>query len=140
MEPTFERVTFVVDHPGSTTPLAKRHRTKPGRVERFEVFYPGVRAGNAYTELNDPDEQERRFREQLGERGDDGYAYDADFVQRAAIRAAAAARGSASGVDRMVMALTGTDVHQGRHPVPAGPVALSAAPRPYTPAGPMGSG
>ncbi|MGP8110519.1 MAG: lysine--tRNA ligase [Thermoplasmata archaeon] len=107
VEPTFERVTFVVDHPEVTTPLAKRHRSKPGRVERFEVFYPGYELGNAYTELNDPDEQERRFREQLGERGDDGYAYDADFV-RALRFGLPPCSGIGLGVDRMVMALTGT--------------------------------
>ncbi len=106
VEPTFDRVTFVVDHPAATTPLAKRHRTKPGRVERFEVFYPGFELGNAYTELNDPDEQERRFREQLGERGDDRYAYDSDFVE--ALRyGLPPTTGIGLGVDRIVMALTG---------------------------------
>ncbi|HYA10206.1 MAG TPA: lysine--tRNA ligase [Thermoplasmata archaeon] len=107
VEPTFDRLTFVVDHPQATTPLAKRHRAKPGRVERFEVFVPGFELGNAYTELNDPDEQERRFREQLGERGDDRYAYDEDFVQ--ALRyGLPPTTGVGIGVDRMLMALTGT--------------------------------
>lgn len=107
VEPTFDRVTFVVDHPASTTPLAKRHRSKAGRVERFEVFYPGYELGNAYTELNDPDEQERRFREQLGDRGDDRYAYDADFV-RALRYGLPPTAGVGLGVDRLVMALTGS--------------------------------
>ncbi len=107
VEPTFDRVTFVVDHPEATTPLAKRHRSKPGRVERFEVFFPGFELGNAYTELNDPDEQERRFREQLGERGGDGYAFDADFV-RAMRYGLPPCTGIGLGVDRIVMALTGT--------------------------------
>ncbi len=107
VEPTFDRVTFVVDHPAVTTPLAKRHRSKPGRVERFEVFYPGYELGNAYTELNDADEQEQRFREQLGERGDDVYAYDADFV-RALRYGLPPCTGIGLGVDRLVMALTGT--------------------------------
>jgi lysyl-tRNA synthetase, class II len=107
VEPTFDRVTFVVDHPAATTPLAKRHRSKPGRVERFEVFCPGFELGNAYTELNDPDEQERRFREQLDERGDDRYAYDADFV-RAMRYGLPPCTGIGLGVDRIVMALTGT--------------------------------
>jgi lysyl-tRNA synthetase, class II len=107
VEPTFERVTFVVDHPAVTTPLAKRHRTKSGRVERFEVFYPGYELGNAYTELNDPDEQEQRFREQLDERGDDRYAYDADFV-RALRFGLPPCSGIGLGVDRIVMALTGS--------------------------------
>jgi len=107
VEPTFERVTFVIDHPEVTTPLAKRHRTKAGRVERFEVFFPGFELGNAYTELNDADEQERRFREQLDERGDDRYAYDEDFV-RAMRFGLPPCTGVGLGVDRIVMALTGT--------------------------------
>jgi lysyl-tRNA synthetase, class II len=107
VEPHLEGVTFVIDHPAATTPLAKRHRSKPGRVERFEMFYRGYELGNAYTELNDPDEQERRFREQLGGRGDDTYAYDADFV-RALRHGMPPASGIGIGVDRLVMALTGT--------------------------------
>ncbi len=106
VEPTFDRLTFVVDHPQATTPLAKRHRSKPGRVERFEVFVPGYELGNAYTELNDPDEQERRFREQLGERGDDRYAFDEDFV-RALRYGLPPTTGVGLGVDRLVMGLTG---------------------------------
>ena len=107
VEPHLERLTFVVDHPAETTPLAKRHRSKPGRVERFEMFYGGMELGNAYTELNDPDEQERRFQEQLGSRGEDTYAYDADFV-RALRHGMPPATGIGCGVDRLVMALTGT--------------------------------
>ena len=106
VEPTIDRVTFVVDHPASTTPLAKRHRTKPGRVERFEIFAPGFELGNAYTELTDPDEQEERFRAQLGERGDDRYAYDADFVE--ALRyGLPPTTGIGLGIDRIVMGLLG---------------------------------
>ncbi len=106
VEPSFTGLTFVVDHPAATTPLAKRHRTKPGRVERFEIFVPGYELGNAYTELNDPDEQERRFREQLAERGVEQYAYDADFV-RALRHGLPPTTGVGLGVDRIVMALTG---------------------------------
>lgn len=106
VEPTLVRPTFVLDFPASTTPLAKRHRTRPGRVERFELFYRGIELGNAYTELNDPDEQERRFVEQLTARGEDHYAYDADFVE--ALRyGLPPATGLGIGVDRMVMALAG---------------------------------
>ncbi len=107
VEPTFDRLTFVVDHPEATTPLAKRHRSKPGRVERFEIFVPGFELGNAYTELNDPEEQERRFRAQLGDRGDDRYAYDDDFV-RALRHGLPPTTGVGFGVDRLLMALTGT--------------------------------
>jgi lysyl-tRNA synthetase class 2 len=107
VEPHLERLTFVVDHPASTTPLAKRHRSKPGRVERFEMFYNGFELGNAYSELNDPDEQERRFQEQLGHQGGDTYAYDADFV-RALRHGMPPATGIGFGVDRLIMGLTGT--------------------------------
>ena len=106
VEPTIDRVSFVVDHPAITTPLAKRHRSNPGRVERFEIFYRSFELGNAYTELNDPDEQERRFREQLSARGEDSYAYDADFV--AALRyGMPPATGIGIGIDRVAMALLG---------------------------------
>ena len=104
--PSLLRPTFVVDHPEASTPLAKRHRSKPGRVERFELFCRGYELGNAYTELNDPDEQERRFREQQAARGRDRYEYDADFVE--ALRyGMPPTSGFGVGVDRMVMALTG---------------------------------
>ncbi len=107
VEPTIDHVTFVVDHPASTTPLAKRHRTKAGRVERFEIFVRSFELGNAYTELNDPEEQERRFREQLSARGEETYAYDADFV--AAMRyGMPPATGIGIGIDRVVMALLGS--------------------------------
>jgi lysyl-tRNA synthetase class 2 len=106
VEPELKRPTFVLDHPASTTPLAKRHRSKPGRVERFEMFYQGFELANAYTELNDPDEQERRFKDQQGSRGEDRYAYDADFV--AALRhGMPPATGIGIGIDRLVMALSG---------------------------------
>lgn len=105
--PTLDRPTFVLDFPTSTTPLAKRHRARPGRVERFELYCRGYELGNAYTELNDPDEQESRFQEQLTARGEDSYAYDADFVE--ALRyGMPPATGIGIGIDRMVMALTGT--------------------------------
>jgi lysyl-tRNA synthetase, class II len=107
VEPSLDRPTFVTDYPETTTPLAKRHRTKPGRVERFELFWKGLELGNAYTELNDPEEQETRFRAQLTARGEDHYAYDSDFID--ALRyGMPPASGVGIGIDRMVMALTGT--------------------------------
>lgn len=106
--PTLVRPTFVLDHPASTTPLAKRHRSKPGRVERFELYCEGVELGNAYTELNDPLEQEIRFQTQLAVRGEDRYAYDADFVE--ALRyGMPPATGVGIGIDRAVMFLLGLD-------------------------------
>jgi lysyl-tRNA synthetase class 2 len=104
--PTLHRPTFVFDHPTMTSPLAKRHRSKEGRIERFELYCRGFELGNAYTELNDPDEQERRFLEQLSARGDEHYAYDADFVE--ALRyGMPPSTGLGIGIERMVMALTG---------------------------------
>ena len=106
VEPTFDRVTFVVDYPAATTPLAKRHRSKPGRVERFEVFHPGFELANAYTELNDPDEQADRFLAQLGERGDDRYAVDEDYVNALGY-GLPPNTGVGFGVDRLLMGLLG---------------------------------
>lgn len=106
VEPTLTRPTFVLDFPEATTPLAKRHRSLPGRVERFELYHRGFELANAYTELNDPDEQERRFRAQLGGGADDHVAYDADFVE--ALRyGMPPTSGLGIGIDRMVMALLG---------------------------------
>jgi lysyl-tRNA synthetase, class II len=107
VEPTLTDPTFVVDYPAVTTPLAKRHRSKAGRVERFELYYQGVELANAYTELNDPDEQERRFREQRSARADEQYAFDEDFIE--ALRYGLPPNtGVGIGIDRLVMALTGT--------------------------------
>ena len=107
VEPTLVRPTFVLDHPVATTPLAKRHRRLPGRVERFELYCRGVELGNAYTELNDPDEQAARFDAQLGGRAGDYYAQDTEFV-RALRYGMPPSTGLGIGVDRMVMALTGS--------------------------------
>ncbi|MCI4317424.1 MAG: lysine--tRNA ligase, partial [Thermoplasmata archaeon] len=90
----------------STTPLAKRHRSRPGLVERFEFYCRGVELGNAYTELNDPAEQRRRFEEQVSSRRDDHYAYDGDFVEALGF-GMPPATGLGIGVDRLVMALAG---------------------------------
>lgn len=112
VEPKLQKPTFVLDYPFETTPLAKRHRSKPGRVERFELFYHGIELGNAYSELNDPDEQEARFRSQLasaaGPSGEveEHYAYDEDFVE--ALRyGMPPAGGLGMGIDRLAMAMLG---------------------------------
>jgi lysyl-tRNA synthetase, class II len=106
VEPTLTRPTFVVDHPLATTPLAKRHRSKPGRVERFELYCRGVELANAYSELNDPDDQVRRFAEQLAAKGTEFYAMDRDFVE-ALQYGMPPASGVGFGIDRAFMALTG---------------------------------
>ncbi len=104
VEPTLQEPTFVEDHPRSTTPLAKRHRSLPGRVERFELFYRGYELGNAYTELNDPDEQLARFEEQRATRGEETYALDEDFVE--ALRyGMPPTTGVGMGVERLLMSL-----------------------------------
>ncbi|MGA7923449.1 MAG: lysine--tRNA ligase [Thermoplasmata archaeon] len=106
VEPHLERPTFVMDFPETTTPLAKRHRDRDGRVERFEVFCRGYEVGNAYTELNDADEQERRFRTQFQGGPEDTYRYDADFVE--ALRfGMPPATGFGVGIERLMMAVTG---------------------------------
>ncbi|HEV2449090.1 MAG TPA: lysine--tRNA ligase [Thermoplasmata archaeon] len=108
VSPTLVRPTFVLDHPQSTTPLAKRHRSKPGRVERFELYCRDVELANAYTELNDPLEQESRFRSQLGGRSEEAYALDTDFVE--ALRyGMPPATGVGLGVDRAIMFLLGIE-------------------------------
>jgi len=106
VEPTLTRPTFVVDHPLATTPLAKRHRSKPGRVERFELYCRGVELANAYSELNDPDDQARRLGEQLAAKGTEHYALDRDFVE-ALQYGMPPASGVGFGIDRAFMALTG---------------------------------
>jgi lysyl-tRNA synthetase class 2 len=104
VEPTLQEPTFVEDHPRSTTPLAKRHRSLPDRVERFELFYRGYELGNAYTELNDPDEQLSRFEEQRAARGEETYALDEDFVE--ALRyGMPPTTGIGMGVERLLMSL-----------------------------------
>jgi lysyl-tRNA synthetase class 2 len=107
VEPTLERPTFVLDYPAVTSPLAKSHRSRPGVIERFELFYRGFELGNAYSELNDPDEQRRRFLAQAGDDPDASYAYDAEFVE-ALEYGMPPATGLGIGVDRMTMALTGS--------------------------------
>jgi lysyl-tRNA synthetase, class II len=107
VEPSLTRPTFVVDHPVATTPLAKRHRSKPGRVERFELYCRGVELANAYSELNDPDDQLRRFGEQLAAKGTEFYAMDRDFIE-ALQYGMPPASGVGFGIDRAFMALTGT--------------------------------
>ena len=61
MEPKLQQPTFIVDYPVELSPFAKAHRSEPGLVERWEVFARGIEFGNAFTELNDPDEQRARF-------------------------------------------------------------------------------
>jgi lysyl-tRNA synthetase class 2 len=109
VEPTLVQPTFVVDYPKALSPFAKDHRDKPGLVERFEVFANGMEVGNAFTELNDPDEQRARFEAQvrLAEAGDEETTpYDEVFVQ-ALEHGMPPTGGIGIGIDRLVLLLTG---------------------------------
>ncbi len=108
VQPLLINPTFVIDHPIEISPLAKKKRGNPSLVERFELFINGWEFANAYSELNDPEEQEQRFREQerLKEEGDEeAHPIDMDYVQ--ALECGMAPTGGLGiGIDRFAMILT----------------------------------
>lgn len=111
VEPTITNPVFITDYPTALSPFAKEHRSEAGLVERFEAFCSGMEFANAFSELNDPDEQRRRFEDQvrLAEDGEEeSQPYDELFVQ-ALEQGMPPTAGVGLGIDRLVMLMTGRD-------------------------------
>jgi lysyl-tRNA synthetase, class II len=111
VEPGLKQPTIVLDHPIEISPFAKAHRSKPGATERFEAYANGMEIANAFTELNDPDEQRARFEAQAryAAAGDDeSQPYDEGFVQSLE-QGMPPTAGLGLGIDRLVMVLTGRE-------------------------------
>jgi lysyl-tRNA synthetase class 2 len=109
VEPDLHDPTFVLDYPKELSPFAKDHRSEPGLVERFECYAGGMEFANAFTELNDPDEQRARFEQQRVDEAagdEETQPYDEDFV-RALEHGMPPTGGIGIGIDRLVMLMSG---------------------------------
>jgi lysyl-tRNA synthetase class 2 len=105
-EPNLIQPTLLYDFPTDISPLAKCRPGDPSLVERFEVFVAGMELGNAFSELNDPDEQERRFRQQVARGGEEvPREVDLDYV-RALAHGLPPTAGMGIGIDRLTMLFT----------------------------------